>query len=132
MSELLLSILLGIGFAYLALQNTTAVTIQIAQWQWANIPLYGVALGALLIGLFVAWIFSLLGKASSAWTVHGKENELNHTKQAAIKMQRRIEELEEENTRLREEKGEIAKREHDLHNGENVNLFDRLRHSFSS
>jgi len=100
MIGLLLSIVLAVIFAYVALQNNTSVGIQIAQWQFVGIPLYIVSLGSLLVGLVIAWVFSLFEKGSFALTMYGKDNQLRAEKQHVQNLERKVEELERENNKL--------------------------------
>ncbi len=88
MFTLLIVIILGVGFAFLATQNTVSVPVSFGYGlTLEGIPLYIVALASLLFGVFVSWLISLFDGIGSFFS--------GYRKNAKIK------ELEEENTRLR-------------------------------
>jgi uncharacterized integral membrane protein len=100
MLVLFVAVLFGLAIGYFATQNTTPVTIQVAQYAWENVPLYLVAVGSLLIGLFVAWIFYVARTVSSTVTIYGKDHQVKKAKQTAAVLEHRVHELETENARL--------------------------------
>jgi len=55
MLVLLVGVIFGLAIAYFATQNTTPVTIHIAQYAFEG-PLYLVVMGSLFVGLLIAWI----------------------------------------------------------------------------
>jgi len=69
-------------------------------------PLYLVVISALLLGLLLAWIFSLVSSFSSKITLHGKENKIKADEKAIAELTKEIHQLELENTRLKEKSGE--------------------------
>jgi len=62
MLVLLVGIIFGLAIGYFATQNTTLVTIQVAQYAFEEVPLYLVIVGSLFVGLFIAWILYLPGR----------------------------------------------------------------------
>lgn len=130
MSLLIAAVLFGLGFAYLATQNTTGVTLQAGGYALIGIPLYLVVLGSLLVGLFMAFFMSSVGWISSAMTIRGKENRIRQTEGEADTLRQQIHKLELENSRL---KGEHKIVEREDHDDEVVtprrNFFDRFRNS---
>ena len=132
MATLILSILLGTGFAYLALQNTGGVIVRVAGYQWTNVPLYLVALGVLLGGLFVAWFFNIVGLISTSFTLHGKDSRIAQSQKMIKQLEDQIEELKLENARLRSENEERAAEEHAYHEGEHQpSPLGKLRHKLA-
>ena len=78
MLNLLIIVIFGIGFAYFATQNTGLVNIQLGSFLW-QLPLYLVALGSLLVGLFVSSILSALDSISTWSSIRGRENKIKQS-----------------------------------------------------
>ena len=129
MITLLFAVIFGLGFAIFATQNTSFVTVNLGNYVW-NIPLYFVMLGSLLVGLMVAWLFSLVDGVSSAWALHGKDSQIHKAEDALFSLEKRVNELQAENAQLRNEKQEVRHEEHDIHTKE-PNFLERLKHRIS-
>lgn len=130
MLTLIAAVILGLVFAYIAVQNTTGVPIRIGVYEWINIPLYIIAIGSLLFGLFISWLLSLVDWIASALTISGKDNALHKAERTIENLDRKIHELELENARLRGEKKEAQVREHVAYTRPPT-FFERLRHGLS-
>ena len=131
MLTLILLMLFGLAVAFFAGQNTSLVSIELANYRVAGIPLYVVIVGSLLLGFFISWIVSLIDGAFTLFAMRGKDSAIRNTKRRADSLENRVHELEIENARLRGEKHEprwIAqdKEEKEYH----PSFFDRLKHSF--
>ena len=100
MLVLFVAVLFGLAIGYFATQNTTPVTIRVAQYAFEDVPLYLIAVGSLLIGLFIAWILYIARTVSSTVTIYGKDHQVKKAKQTAAVLEHRVHELETENTRL--------------------------------
>ena len=100
MLSILFSVIFGLAIGYFATQNTSPVTIQLGELHIENVPLYFVAIGSLILGFFIAWIFSLARTVSSTLTVYGKDRLVKRT-ETDPDLERRIRQLESENARLR-------------------------------
>jgi len=100
MLVLFVAVLFGLAIGYFATQNTTPVTIRVAQYAFEDVPLYLIAVGSLLIGLFIAWILYFARTVSSTVTIYGKDHQVKRAKQTAAVLEHRVHELETENTRL--------------------------------
>jgi len=100
MLVLFVAVIFGLAIGYFATQNTTPVTIRVAQYAWEDVPLYLVAVGSLLIGLFIAWILYIARTVSSTVTIYGKDHQVKKAKQTAAVLEDRVHELETENARL--------------------------------
>ncbi len=103
MSVLIIIVIFGLAIAYFATQNTTGVTIRLAQYTWTQVPLYIVTVGSLLIGVFIAWIISLVDVISSTLTIHGKESAIKEAKKTIADLTKQVHHLELENTQLKAE-----------------------------
>lgn len=129
---LLLIGIFGLGFAYLATQNTAGVVLYVGNYMWGGVPLYVIALGSLLFGIFISWVFSLFDWAASSLTLHGKESTIKKAAQEVDALQQKIHELELENARLCAKDKDIR---HDIDAAEEEkpgNFLHRLRHGFSA
>jgi len=101
MSVLMVAVIFGLGFAYLAVQNVGPVSIQLGNFLWAGVPLYAVVLGSFLIGLFVSWILSTVDWLSSAMRIQGKDHEIKETSREVEQLKDRLKIVEIENAKLR-------------------------------
>lgn len=102
MGILIAAILFGLGFTLLSLQNTAVVTLHAGGYMFF-VPVFLLVLGSLLVGLFIAWFLSAIGWISSAFTMHAKDTQIRRTEGEVNSLQKRIHELEIENSRLRGE-----------------------------
>jgi uncharacterized integral membrane protein len=107
MLALLIAVIFGAAVGYFATQNTIPVTIHLADYALEEVPLYLVVVGSLLIGLFIAWIIYLARSVSSTITIHGKNTEVRRARQDVVELERRVQELEVENARLRTRYAEV-------------------------
>lgn len=103
MIGLIVLIVFGIGIGLFSTQNTQAASVTFAQYTFSNIPMYLIILGAILSGIFVSWIISLVGFVSSFFTLHGKESKIKEAKREITDLTKRVHELELENERLKAE-----------------------------
>jgi uncharacterized integral membrane protein len=101
MLALLIAVLFGAAVGYFATQNTTPVTIQLADYALEDVPVYLVVVGSLLVGLFIAWILYLARSVSSSLAIRGKNTEVRRARQDIAELENRVQELEVENARLR-------------------------------
>jgi uncharacterized integral membrane protein len=134
MSILIAAVLFAIAFSFLAIQNNIGVPVNLLGFIWPAVPLYVVALVSLLVGLGVAWVFSLIGWISTSFTMQGKNAHIRRTENTVAQLQDRIHQLEIDNARLRDEKHEIKEdaREEiaDTRHEFRPSIMDRLRHAF--
>lgn len=141
MLTLILTVIIGIAFAFVAIQNTNPVSINFYNTQFSNIPLFLVMLGSLLVGLLVAGIMSALDALGSYVALHRKDSKINAAHSTIEDMQKRVHELEVENAQLKGEHSVVeqadihtdpapqAEPEEHTHKPR-FSLMDRLRHSF--
>jgi hypothetical protein len=66
--------------------------------------LYFVAVGSMLLGLFIAWIFYFARSVSSALTIYGKNSAMKKAKQAVGNLEQQVRELEAENHQLKNDR----------------------------
>lgn len=109
MFSLILIVLLGIGFAFLATQNTGLGTVNVLGYAWA-LPMYMIVFGALLIGFFISWIVSSISTLGAWSSLHGKDRKIHESQATVAQLQSRIRELELENAKLQGHK-EVPQKE---------------------
>ncbi|MBI2596350.1 DUF1049 domain-containing protein [Candidatus Daviesbacteria bacterium] len=106
MGVIILAVIVGLGIGYFATQNTNQISLYFGPYAVSNTPLYLVVISALLMGLLLAWIFSLVNSFSSKITLHGKENKIKEDEKTIAELTKEIHQLELDNTRLKEKSGE--------------------------
>lgn len=90
---LLILIVFGLGMAVFATQNTGVVHLILGSYLFAGIPLYIVVFGAIILGVFISWLISMVDSLSSLMAIKGKD--------AALKQERKvIKDLEKQNESL--------------------------------
>ncbi|HEY7219074.1 MAG TPA: LapA family protein [Candidatus Binatia bacterium] len=104
MVSILLTVIFGLGIGYFATQNTAPVALRVGDFIWPDVPLYVVAVGSLLLGLFIAWIFYFARTLSASLTIFGKDREMSRSRRTVGNLEHRIHELEVTNAQLRAER----------------------------
>lgn len=102
MLSLILLVIFGLGMAFFATQNTGMLHIWLGNYLLSGIPLYVVVIVSLLLGVVASWIISLADNFSSILTLHWKDSELKKAHKTIDELIRDNNELELENTRLKE------------------------------
>ncbi len=103
MLSLILLLILGSGLAYLALQNTAAVTVTLLNYTFPDAPLFSVILGSMLIGVLLAYIIYLANSISTALTMHGKDNKIKESENDLTSLTKKTHQLELENESLKKD-----------------------------
>jgi uncharacterized integral membrane protein len=106
---LILIIISGIAAAFFATQNTQVTSITFATYTVTNIPVYLIALTALLAGILLFWIVNLIRSFSMGLSMRGKEQTISETRKENVELAKEIHKLEIENTRLKTQLGEEEK-----------------------
>jgi len=103
MVTLIVLVLFGIVSALFATQNTTPVSLVIANYTFSQVPLYLIVLIALLIGLFLSFIISLVNDIFFSFTIRGKDTALKSKDKTVVEQRKEIHKLQLENAKLKEE-----------------------------
>ena len=104
MATLIITFLFGLIMAYFATQNTETISLHFLNYSFSGIPIYLVVVGALLIGLLLSWVISLMNGVSTGMTIHGQESQIGDYKKENAELTRTIHKLELENEKLRGKK----------------------------
>lgn len=99
MLTLIVIVLFGLGFAFLATQNTAAATVNILGYTW-TMPMYLLVFGSLLLGFFISWIVSSVSTLGTWFSLQGKNSKIRQREQTVSQLENRIKDLELENARL--------------------------------
>jgi uncharacterized membrane protein len=101
MITLILILLIGGVFVYLAQNNLAPVTLQLGASVISGIPLFYVIIGSLLTGLGLAYCIYLVNSIFTAFSMHRKDTAIKHGKSDIVNLTKRIHQLELENERLK-------------------------------
>ena len=127
MFALIILIIFGLGIAFFATQNTGIVHLVFGNYLITGIPLYVVVVGAMLLGIFISWLISIVNSISSFMTLHVKDTALREDKKIIKDLQRKNNELEKE---LAQYKPQAKVQEEEV-SVEHPSLFQRLRNNFA-
>lgn len=131
MTLLLTAVLLGIGFTFLAIQNTVNVDLRAGGYIIPQIPLFMIVLVSFFFGIFLSWIFGSIGWISSSMTIHSKDTALRNKNREIEKLQQRIDELEADKDHLKGEKETVIHERSEHDHQKHPNLIDRIRYNLS-
>jgi hypothetical protein len=99
MLSLIVLVFFGLGFAFLATQNTAVGIVNVLGYTW-GLPMYIIVFGALLVGFFISWVVSSISTLGTWSIVHGKDRKIYESQQTMVQLQSRIRQLELENAKL--------------------------------
>ena len=94
MLSILLAVIFGLGVGYFATENTTPVALRFGDFVIENVPLYLVAVGSILAGLVIAWIFYLTRQVAGSMTMAGKARDTSTIERNMADLNYRVRELE--------------------------------------
>ena len=103
MITIILILIVGGVFVYLAQNNLVPVTLRVGATVITNVPLFYVIIGSLLTGLTVAYLIHLVNSIFVYFSMHGKDTKIKKGKNQIADLTKRIHQLELENERLKNE-----------------------------
>lgn len=106
MEIVIFAIIAGLGIGYFATLNTFLISLNFGFYQIENVPAYIVVVSGILLGLLLAWIFSLVSAFSSKIKLRGKESKIKEDEKTIAELTKENHQLELENTRLKQKTGE--------------------------
>ena len=101
MITLILILLVGGVFVYLAQNNLTPVTLHVGSTVITNIPLFYIIIGSILTGLTVAFLIHLVNSIFVSFSLHVKDSKIKQAKNDIADLTKRVHQLELENERLK-------------------------------
>lgn len=103
MLNIIILLVAGSVFAYISKDNLTPVTLNVAQYTFANIPLFYVIVGSLLVGLVLSYIVQIIGSIATAFVLRGNRQTIKSSQDEILELTKRIHQLELENEKLKHE-----------------------------
>jgi uncharacterized integral membrane protein len=100
MTSIFIAIILGILFTAIAVQNPTAVPVNLFGAAF-TLPLYFVAAVSFLFGSMIAYIFHLFDKTSTTLDIRSRESRIRDLSETNHDLQVQVERLSAENSELR-------------------------------
>lgn len=94
MLSILFAVIFGLGVGYFATENTTPIALRFGDFVVENVPLYLVAVGSMLAGLVIAWIFYLTRHVAGSMTMAGKARDTSTIERNMADLNYRVRELE--------------------------------------
>jgi len=104
---LILILFLSVGsvLAYIARQNFTDVTMTLGPYVLADIPLFYVIVGSLLIGLSLSYVIYWVHSIKYFWTLRNRETTIKQNQEEIVGLTKRVHQLELEIKGLRDATG---------------------------
>lgn len=115
MLSLIVAILFGLSITYFAFQNAVGVPVTFIGYQLLDIPLYLVVVISVLSGIVMAWFISTIEGLSNHMTLRKKDHIINNDRKEMESLQKKVQDLEVENTKLRGEHKEVVMERRDEH-----------------
>jgi uncharacterized integral membrane protein len=100
MLALIFLLIFGSGIAYLALQNTSLVTLTILNYTLSDVPLFSVMIASMLVGALLIYVIHLANSISTALTIHNKDKTIKQSRENVTELTKNIHKLELENEAL--------------------------------
>lgn len=100
MATLIITVLLGLMFAWFAVANTQAISINIGG-NLLTTPVFMLVIVSVLIGLLISAVISAIDSISSSWALHSKDSKIHQKEQAVESLSAKVHNLEIENARLK-------------------------------
>lgn len=94
-------IIISLGFAYFAVQNSIRVDIKFGQYIFYSIPLYLVILLSFFAGIFIAYFFNLINLISLKLNLKNKDKKIKNDQDNIAELTQKIHKLEIENSQIK-------------------------------
>lgn len=108
MLNIIILLMAGSVFAYISKDNLIPVTLNVANYTFAGIPLFYVIVGSLLVGLVLSYIVQIIGSIAPAFVLRGNKKEIKSSQEEILELTKRIHQLELENEKLKHGEPEIT------------------------
>lgn len=99
MLVLILFLVVGSGLVYISKYNFTPVSVNLGMYTIANIPLFYVIVGSLVIGLVLSYLVYLVHSISTSFKFRGKDREIKKNKEEVLELTKSVHKLELQNER---------------------------------
>lgn len=102
MFSLILIVCIGLGIAFFSQQNTQTVSLTIGNYAFSPIPVYLVSIVSMLVGLFVAWILSLMDFFSTTLLLRRKDSVISRELKRIGQYEKEVAALKHQNAVLKD------------------------------
>jgi uncharacterized integral membrane protein len=126
MGTLIITVLLGLIFAYFATLNTQSVNVNLAN-NFLTVPVYMLAIVSVLIGLLISGVISAIDSIASSFALRSRDSKIRQKEQTVEQLSSRVHELEIENATLKRDRDPIVV-EHREHEERPRSFFSRFRY----
>ena len=109
MLAIITTLVISLILAFIATQNSSLVTLNLGSTTLSNIPLFFVVLASILAGFLVGSIITVINLIKSKLTILGQKGQLKKTYKTVEELQGRVNEVEEENSTLKEQINQLTK-----------------------
>jgi len=134
MVSIILAIVLGVAYTFVAIENSGSVPINFLGSTYA-IPLYIFAAISFLGGMLIASLFHAVDKTSTLFDFRAKDADLRTAAQTNENLKKELHRLATDNANLRQQLGQtrtdLREEKAETVKGNIRNFFTRIRHGFS-
>ncbi|MEX2028804.1 MAG: hypothetical protein WD988_04880 [Candidatus Curtissbacteria bacterium] len=102
MLSIIFTLIIALLISFLATMDASPATLYLGTTTIENIPLFYIVLGAMVIGVLLASVTTIINLIKSKLTIFGKNSDLKKSYQTLDQQQEKIEKLEEEKVVLKE------------------------------
>lgn len=103
MLNIIFLLITGSVFVYLSKDNLAPVTLSVAQYTFANIPLFYVIVGSLLTGFVLSYLVQIFGSIANLLVLRGNRQAIRSGRNEVLELTKRVHQLELENERLKQD-----------------------------
>lgn len=107
MFTLVFAIIFGLALSFFAMQNTSLVTITVANIPINNIPVWVIMVVSMLIGLVFASYFNVLNIITATFKLHDKDKSIKGADKEIVNLKDEISRLKEKNINLQAKNDKI-------------------------
>lgn len=108
MLNIITLLIVGLALTYISKYNLDPVTVNLGFYTIAEIPLFYVIVGSLLVGLILSYVLQLLTNIATYFKIRSKSREIKIGKEEILTLTKTVHQLELENEKLKHEGPEIG------------------------
>ncbi len=127
MATLIITVLLGLLFAWFAVGNTQNVNINLAN-NLLTVPLFTLVIVSVLVGLLISAVISSIDWISSSFALRSRDSQIKQKEQTVEQLATKVHDLEIENARLKGDRDPIVV-DHTRHEEKPRSFFSRFRYN---
>lgn len=108
MLNIIFLLIAGSALTYISKYNLAPVTVNMGGYTIADIPLFYVIVGSILVGMILSYVLQLLQNISSYLTIRGKSKEIKVGQDEILNLTKTVHQLELENEKLKHTGPEVT------------------------